>query len=183
MTQLNRILIVDNHPLFRKALHRYLSQEPDFQIVGMAGSMRDAIWSVASLHPDLVLTELSMPDARGVEAVTGIKHHYPDVKVLVLSFYRENEFALRCREAGAEAYLVKDAIHDDLCATMRAVLDHGSLPHAGIACGTAPKNGSRATAPNSAARLARRPPRSRRADDDDIAPGVLGLVQRQIGAL
>ena len=122
MPMMNRILIVDSHALFRSTLRAYLSQEPDFQIVGVAGSMRDAIWSVGSLVPDLVLTELTMPDARGVEAVAGIKRHYPEVKIVVLSFHRENEFMQRCRDAGAADYLVKDAIHDDLCDVIRAVL-------------------------------------------------------------
>lgn len=118
---MNRILIVDSHPLFRKTLREFPSQEPDFQVVGVAGSMRDAVWSVGSLNPDLVLTELTMPDARGVEAVAGIKLHYPEVKVLVLSFRREREFVERCREAGAAGYVVKDAIHDGLCDLIRTI--------------------------------------------------------------
>ena len=122
MLSMNRILIVDSYPLFRSTLRTFLSQEPDFQIVGTAGSMRDAIWSVGSLDPDLVLTDLRMPDARGVEAVAGIKRHYPDVKVLVVSFQREIEFKQQCRDAGAAGYVVKDAIHDELCDAIRAVL-------------------------------------------------------------
>src|SRR5512140_3038071 len=122
MVTVNRILIVDSYPLFRSTLRAFLSQEPDFQIVGMAGSMRDAIWSVGALNPDLVLTDLSMPDARGVEAVAGIKRHYPEVKILVVSFHRESEFMQQCRDAGAAGYVVKDAIHNELCDGMRAVL-------------------------------------------------------------
>ena len=119
---MSRILIVDSQVLFRNALRGYLSQEPDFHVVGVAGSMRDAIWSVGSLRPDLVLTELTMPDARGVEAVAGIKRHYPEVKVLVLSYQCENEFKIRCRDAGAAGYVVKDAIHYELCGVIRAAL-------------------------------------------------------------
>jgi DNA-binding NarL/FixJ family response regulator len=126
----NRILIVDSYPLFRNALRTFLSQEPDFQIVGMAGSMRDAIWSVGALGPDLVLTDLRMPDARGVEAVSGIKRHYPEVKILVVSFFEESEFKQQCRDAGAAGYIVKDAVHDELCDCMRAVLRGSSYPGA-----------------------------------------------------
>jgi len=122
MAAMTRILIVDSYPLFRSTLRTFLSQEPDFQIVGMAGSMRDAIWSVGSLDPDLVLTDLRMPDARGVEAVAGIKRHYPGVKILVVSFQQEIEFKQQCRDAGAAGYVVKDAIHDELCDGIRAVL-------------------------------------------------------------
>ena len=135
---MHRILIVDSYPLFRSTLRTFLSQEPDFQIVGMAGSMRDAIWSVGALDPDLVLTDLRMPDARGVEAVAGIKRHYPDVKILVVSFYQEYEFKQQCRDAGAAGYIVKDAIHEELCDGMRAVLRGGSYPGAETADAMAP---------------------------------------------
>jgi len=122
MADMTRILIVDSYPLFRSTLRTFLSQEPDFQIVGTAGSMRDAIWSVGSLDPDLVLTDLRMPDARGVEAVAGIKRHYPEVIVLVVSFQKEIEFKQQCRDAGAAGYVVKDAIHNELCGGIRAAL-------------------------------------------------------------
>jgi DNA-binding NarL/FixJ family response regulator len=123
MVTMNRILIVDSYPLFRSTLRTFLAQEPDFEIVGVAGNMRDAIWSVGSLDPDLVVTDLAMPDARGIEAVTGIKRHYPEVKVLVLSFHCENEFKQQCHDAGAAGYVVKDAIHDELREGIRAVLN------------------------------------------------------------
>lgn len=122
MASMNRILIVDDHPMFRSTLRAFLSQEPDFHIVGLAGSLRDAIWQVGSLNPDLVLTDLNMPDARGVEAVSGIKRHYPDVKILVLTLHRESEFVQQCHDAGAAGYIIKDAIHEQLRDGMRAVL-------------------------------------------------------------
>ena len=122
MITLNRILIVDDHALFRVALREFLSQEPDFQIVGEAGSMRDAIRAVAAFSPHLVLTDLSMPDAHGIEAVSEIRRHYPDVKILVVSLHRENEIKHRCRKAGAAGYVVKDAIYDELRDGIRLVL-------------------------------------------------------------
>jgi DNA-binding NarL/FixJ family response regulator len=122
MVTMNRILIVDDNTLFRDALREFLLQEPDFQIVGEAGNMREAIWSIGTLSPHLVLTDISMPDTHGVEAVTEIKRHYPDVKVLVISLHREIEFRHRCRKAGAAGYIVKDAIHDELRTGIRKVL-------------------------------------------------------------
>ena len=119
---MKRILIVDDNALFRGALREFLSQEPDFQIVGEAGNLREAIQSIETLSPHLVLTDLAMPDTRGIEAVTEIRHHYPDVKILVVSFCRENEYQRRCRKAGAAGYIVKDAIHDELCNAIRTVL-------------------------------------------------------------
>jgi len=122
MITMNRILIVDDHALFRDALREFLSQELDFQIVGEAGNMREAIWSIGTLSPHLVLTDLTMPDTHGIEAVTELKRHYPDLKILVISFHRENEFKHRCRKAGAAGYIVKDAIHAELRDGIRTVL-------------------------------------------------------------
>jgi two-component system invasion response regulator UvrY len=122
MVTTNRILIVDDHPLFRDALREFLSQEPDLEIVGEAGNVSDAIRSVGILSPHLVLTDLTMPDAHGIEAVTEIKRHFPDVKVLVMSVHRESEYMHRCSKAGAAGYIVKDAIHDQLRDGIRTVL-------------------------------------------------------------
>jgi DNA-binding NarL/FixJ family response regulator len=122
MITMNRILIVDDHALFRDALRELLSQEPDIQIVGEAGNLREAIRCVGTWSPHLVLTDLTMPDTHGIEAVTEIRRHYPEVKILVISFHRETEFKHRCRKAGAAGYIVKDAIHDELRDGIRAVL-------------------------------------------------------------
>jgi len=119
---LNRILIVDDNAPFRGALREFLSQEPDFQIVGEAGNIGDAIRLVGTLSPHLVLTDLRMRDTHGVEAVTEIKRCYPNVKILVVSLHRENEFRYQCRKAGAAGYVAKDAIHDELRDGIRSVL-------------------------------------------------------------
>ncbi len=122
MVTMNRILIVDDHALFRDALREFLSQEPDLEIVGEAGNISDAIRCVGTLSPHLVLTDLTMPDTSGIEAVTEIRRHYPDVKILVMSVHREKEYKHRCRKAGAAGYIVKDAIHDQLRDGIRTVL-------------------------------------------------------------
>jgi DNA-binding NarL/FixJ family response regulator len=122
MVTTSRIVIVDDHALFRNALREFLSQEPDFQIVGEASNMREAIRAIGIFSPHLVLTDLTMPDTHGIEAVTEIKRHFPDVKIVVISLHREHEFRLWCRKAGAADYIVKDAIHDELRDSIRAVL-------------------------------------------------------------
>jgi DNA-binding NarL/FixJ family response regulator len=122
MTNMNRILIVDDHAQFRFALREFLSQEPDFEVVGEAGSTFEALRSVAALSPDLVLTDLAMPGTHGVEAVTQLKRRYPDMKVLVVSLHGEEEFKYLCRKAGAAGYIEKDAVYDELRERIRAVL-------------------------------------------------------------
>jgi len=118
----NRILIVDDHALFRDALRECLSQEPDFHVIGEAGNLRDALRSVGTLSPHVVLTDLTMPDTHGIEAVTEIKRYDPHVKIVVVSLHGEIEFKHRCRKAGAAGYIVKDAIHAELLEGIRAVL-------------------------------------------------------------
>ena len=99
-----------------------MSQEPDIQIVGEAGNLGEALKFIGILSPQLVLTDLTMPDACGTEAVAAIRHHYPELKILVVSSHREREYKNRCRKAGAAGYIVKDAIHDELRDGIRAVL-------------------------------------------------------------
>jgi len=132
---MNRILTVDDHAPFREALRQFLSREPDFQIVGEAGSVREAIYCVATLSPHLVLTELKLPGTCGADAVTEIKRRHPEVKILVLSIHREEEYRHRCLSAGADGYVVKDAVFMELCASIRAAL--GTAPGAVLAADTA----------------------------------------------
>jgi two-component system response regulator NreC len=122
MTNMNRILIVDDHAQFRYALREFLSQEADFEIVGEAGSTEEALQSLEALSPHLVLTDLTMPGSHGVEAVSELKRRYPDVKVLVLSLNDGEEFKHLCRKAGAAGYIEKDAIYGQLREGIRTVL-------------------------------------------------------------
>ena len=122
MITMNRIMIVDDHAAYRDALRAFLSQEPDFEIVGEAGNLREAITSIDACSPHLVLTDLTMPDTHGVEAVSEIKRSHPEVKILVVSFHRENEYRRVCQSAGASGYIVKDAIYNELRDGIRTVL-------------------------------------------------------------
>jgi len=134
MMNMNRILIVDDNVPFRHALRDFLAQEPDFDIVGEAGQLDEAIRCIGNLSPHLVLTDLSMPDARGVEAVTEIRRVYPEMKILVVSSHREREYKLPCHEAGANGYVAKDSVHDLLRGAIRAVLNGGMRPDTGGLC-------------------------------------------------
>ena len=130
MADRNTILIVDDNIEFRRALREFLSQEPDLQIVGEAGNLREAIRCIGIVSPHLVLTDLSMPDARGVQAVTEISRVYPEVKILVVSSHHEREYQRRCCEAGASGYIVKDTVYGELREGIRAVLGGGTCPSA-----------------------------------------------------
>jgi DNA-binding NarL/FixJ family response regulator len=122
MRQKKRIMLVEDHTLLRAGLRALLSQEPDIEIAGEAGDGRDAVRLIASLAPNLVLMDLSMPGTNGIEAIFEIKKRFPQVKVLVLTLHRSDEYIQESLRAGADGYILKDASHDELRVAVRSVL-------------------------------------------------------------
>lgn len=118
-----RILIVEDHTLLRDGLRALLAREPDLEVAGEADNGRDAIRLVATLAPDLVLMDLTMPGTGGIEAMTEIKRRNPEIKILVLTLHRAEEYIHQSLKAGANGYILKDATHDELCVAIRSVLN------------------------------------------------------------
>jgi len=123
MIDKKRILIVEDHTLLRAGLKALLSQDPDIEIVGEAENGRDAVRLVGALAPDLVLTDLSMAGMNGIESIVDIKRRYPDVRVLVLTIHKTDEYIFAALRAGANGYILKDASHDELRIAIRSVLN------------------------------------------------------------
>ncbi len=123
MPEKQRILIVEDHTLLRAGLRALLTQEPDIEIVGEASNGRDAVQSIGTLRPHLVLMDLSMPGMNGIEAIRDIKRRYPETRVLVLTIHKADEYIHESLRAGADGYLLKDATHDELRVAIRSVLD------------------------------------------------------------
>jgi DNA-binding NarL/FixJ family response regulator len=122
MEQKHRIVIVDDHALFRASLRELLTREPDIEVVGEADNGRDAIRAVGQLAPHLVLMDLTMPGMNGMEAITEIKRRYPDVRVLVLTLHKSEDYIHASLTAGADGYILKDAAHEELRLAIRSVL-------------------------------------------------------------
>ncbi|HEX5338614.1 MAG TPA: response regulator transcription factor [Gallionella sp.] len=122
MRDKKRILIVEDHTLLRAGLKALLSQESDLDIVGEADNGRDAVRLIGSLAPDLVLTDLSMPGMNGIEAIIDIRRRFPEVRILVLTIHKADEYIHESLRAGANGYLLKDATHDELRIAIRSVL-------------------------------------------------------------
>lgn len=122
MDKKRRILIVEDHTLLRDGLRALLAQESDLEIAGEADNGRDAIRMIPNLAPDLVLMDLTMPGTSGIEAMTEIKRRSPNIKILVLTLHRAEEYIHQSLKAGANGYILKDATHDDLCVAIRSVL-------------------------------------------------------------
>jgi DNA-binding NarL/FixJ family response regulator len=117
-----RILIVDDHALLRAGLRALLSQDPGIEIVGEAADGREAVRAVGQLAPHLVLMDLSMPEMSGMEAITEIKRRYPEVRVLVLTLHRGENYVHESLKAGADGYILKDATQEEFRVAIRSVL-------------------------------------------------------------
>lgn len=115
-----RILIVDDHPVVRNGLIGMLSGKAEFEIAGEAGDGQQAVDQSARLSPQVILMDLRMPVMDGVEAITRIRAHQPEVHVLVLTTYDTDADILRAIEAGATGYILKDAPREDLYRAIRA---------------------------------------------------------------
>jgi DNA-binding NarL/FixJ family response regulator len=115
-----RIVIADDHPVFRAGLQGLLSGQEDFQVVGEAGNGREAVDLVRLAAPDVLLTDLQMPELDGVHAIREIRTVAPKTRILVLTTYDSDGDILRAVEAGATGYLLKDTPREELFKAIRA---------------------------------------------------------------
>lgn len=116
-----RILLADDHTIFRESLHRLLSDEGDIEVVGDAQDGRETVKLACELLPDIVIMDIAMPLLNGLEATCQIKRHCPQVKVLILSMHDNEEYIRGALAKGAMGYLLKDASSRELIDSIRAV--------------------------------------------------------------
>ena len=115
------VMLVDDHAIVRQGLRTYLELQPDIQVVGEAGDGKQAINLVRDLLPDVILMDLVMPNADGVEATRAITSLSPSTRVIVLTSFSEDEKVFASIKAGAQGYLMKDVLPQDLVAAIRTV--------------------------------------------------------------
>lgn len=116
-----RVLLVDDHAVVREGLRALLSTTADVLVVGEAPTLAAGLTLLRATTPDVVLLDLSLPDTRGVEAVSKLRRAAPDVAVVVLSMHEDEVHQRAAREAGADAYVVKGAGIDAIVAAIREV--------------------------------------------------------------
>ncbi len=116
-----RILLVDDHILFRKGLARLLDAQPDFQVVGEAADGLEALEQARALRPDVVLMDLRMPVCDGLEATRRIKRELPSVRVVMLSVSEDEQDFFAAIRCGADGYLVKDMRPEGLFQELRGM--------------------------------------------------------------
>jgi DNA-binding NarL/FixJ family response regulator len=122
-----RVLVVDDHALFRRGLLMVLEQEPDMEVVGEAADGSEAVDQAADLLPDIVLMDIRMPRRSGIEACTGIKEVAPSARIIMLTMSDEEGDLYEAIKAGASGYLLKEISIDEVATAIRAVAEGQSL--------------------------------------------------------
>jgi DNA-binding NarL/FixJ family response regulator len=118
-----RIVIVDDHPLFRKGLEQLINSSDDaFHICGEAGDAAEGMTVIRQLKPDLAIVDLSLPGANGIELIKNIRAEFSKLPVLILSMHDESLYALRALRAGAQGYVMKQEALENVVVAIREVL-------------------------------------------------------------
>ena len=119
-----RILIADDHPLFRDGLRALLESVPDMQVIGEAATGDEALTQAHTLQPDVILMDLKMPGMNGIEATRRILYTSPHIRILVVTMFEDDDSVFAAIRAGARGYLLKGAAQDETLRAIRAV-SHG----------------------------------------------------------
>jgi two-component system NarL family response regulator len=120
--QSTKVLIVDDHALFRQGVRNAIEPEEDFEVVGEAGDGTEAVAKAKELRPDLILMDINMPHGNGLEAVSAIKRELPAVRIIMLTVHDEDENLLEALKRGAKGFLSKRVRAKDLLDSLRDVM-------------------------------------------------------------
>ncbi len=119
----HRIVVVEDHPIFRDGLIQCLDAEPDFEVVGHWASGAIDPKAVGRLAPHLVLMDIELPERSGIEATRLLRAHLPDLRVVMLTAFAEADLLFAAMQAGAVGYLLKHTPASDLAGSLRRILD------------------------------------------------------------
>jgi DNA-binding NarL/FixJ family response regulator len=123
LPEAKRIVIVDDHPLFRKGLEQLIHSEDGFAVCGEANNAPEAMDVIRKLNPDLAIVDLSLPGANGIELIKNIRAEFSKLPILVLSMHDESLYALRALRAGAEGYVMKHEAMTNVIQAIREVFN------------------------------------------------------------
>jgi DNA-binding NarL/FixJ family response regulator len=126
MSEPVRVVLADDHPMYRYGVAAVLAAEPTVELVGQAGSGRELIALVTGTRPDVVVTDMRMPDLSGIEVTRALLAERPDLPVLVLTMHDDDESVYGALRAGARGYLLKGADGTELVATLHTLAAGGT---------------------------------------------------------
>lgn len=116
-----KVLVADDHYVFREGVRTLLDTLPEVEVVGEAGTVADVVSEAERLRPDVVLMDLQLPDGSGIDATVRVLEAVPSARVLVLTMFREQSHVARAVDAGARGFLPKDAGPEEIIRSVRAV--------------------------------------------------------------
>jgi DNA-binding NarL/FixJ family response regulator len=119
-----KVLIVDDHPVVRIGLRTMLESEEGITVTGMAESAKEAMMEVRKAEPDVVLMDMRMPEMEGTRAIAELRRIHPDIRILVLTNYEEDEYIFRALQAGAMGYLLKNTPQAEIVHAVEMVHDN-----------------------------------------------------------
>jgi DNA-binding NarL/FixJ family response regulator len=122
MNQKYRIMLVEDHAIIREGLRSLFSSERDFEVVAEAEEGRTALRLAENHRPDLVVTDLSMPQMDGIDLIATLKKQNPKIRVIALTVHRNDEYVLAALKAGADGYILKEANYSELITAARTAL-------------------------------------------------------------
>ena len=116
-----KIILVDDHQMFRDGVKAVLCDEENIEVIGEVGNGTDLFELLKTLKPDLIITDISMPDISGIEVTNFVSTNYPEINILILSMHSNEEFITKALNAGANGYLPKDTSMDELLEAINTI--------------------------------------------------------------
>ncbi|MBK8029109.1 MAG: response regulator transcription factor [Chloroflexi bacterium] len=132
MSDSTTILLADDHAILRSGLRLLVESQPDFKVVGEAGTGKEAIAKARELQPNLILLDLNMPELDGLDALPAIRKEAPDSRILILTMHDDVSYLQEALRTGASGYILKKAVDSDLITALRTVLRGETYVHSAM---------------------------------------------------
>jgi two-component system, NarL family, nitrate/nitrite response regulator NarL len=132
-----RVLVADDHPLYREGIVRAVKERPDLELVGEAGDGREALARIKELSPDVAVLDIRMPGLEGTQVLSALRREGVETEVLFLSAFMESELAYRTVAEGAKGYLSKESSRQEICEAIVTVARGGTALAAAVQAGLA----------------------------------------------